>query len=678
MNVSFLYPQFLWAFTLLSIPIVIHLFNFRKYKEIYFPNIQFLKQIKEQSKSANQLKNLLLLLLRLLLFSALILAFAMPYSSRNNATKENTQRLHAFYVDNSFSMNATGESGPLLDQAKKQAADIVKNLPSSDYFMLTTNDFEGKHRRHLEKKEFLQELENIEESPSSKNTNEVYLRQQSDISSVSNSTLYWLSDFQKNTVPAKVKNIDSSLTLYLLPMAAAPQNNVSIDSCWFESPQRKLNTPEELLVKISNHGDKDLDNLPIKLTINGAQKAFTTVSIKANSQALVTLSYTLFKNGRVNGCIEINNHPIVFDNSFYFTYNIKANCKILHLYENIANPAYSKLFKKDSTLLFSQSSIEQLDYSILQEQDFIILDEIVNYSSGMLQEIARFSNGGGSLCIIPSRKNINANALCSVLAIDALGSSDSISSRLQEINMASDFFLNVFTKQEVQTNEKINFPLFSYHYKVTNDFLPGKEIMLRLLNNDPLLLRYRRNSSSIFLIAAPLDKNSSNFMQHALCVPTMYRMVLSIMTSGQLYQNLSSNLQIPLAPKESKGSGTYLIANDREEFALTASKSQSLSNLHAGNQIKKAGIYAITKDKIQIDAVALNYPRNESTMIFCSAQELQKSYGINAKNIHIIEQGEMKSSASALDALNKKDYWHHFIILAILLLGIEALLYRFW
>jgi len=158
MNVSFLYPQFLWAFTLLSIPIIIHLFNFRKYKELYFPNTLFLKHIKEQSKSANNLKNLLLLLLRLLIFSMLILAFAMPYSERNSNKKESASALHAFYIDNSFSMNTANENGRLLDEAKKQTEAIVKNLPNSDYFMLTTNDFEGKHRRHLAKKEFLEDL----------------------------------------------------------------------------------------------------------------------------------------------------------------------------------------------------------------------------------------------------------------------------------------------------------------------------------------------------------------------------------------------------------------------------------------------------------------------------------------------------------------------------------------
>ena len=53
---NFLYPNFLWALTAIAIPIIIHLFNFRKFKTVYFSNVAFLKNIKEETKSKSQLK----------------------------------------------------------------------------------------------------------------------------------------------------------------------------------------------------------------------------------------------------------------------------------------------------------------------------------------------------------------------------------------------------------------------------------------------------------------------------------------------------------------------------------------------------------------------------------------------------------------------------------------------
>ena len=46
---QFLYPGFLFALAAIAIPIIIHLFNFRKFKKVYFTNVAFLKEIKHET-----------------------------------------------------------------------------------------------------------------------------------------------------------------------------------------------------------------------------------------------------------------------------------------------------------------------------------------------------------------------------------------------------------------------------------------------------------------------------------------------------------------------------------------------------------------------------------------------------------------------------------------------------
>jgi hypothetical protein len=75
----FLYPSVLFFLLALAIPIIIHLFNFRRYKKIYFSNVAFLKNIQTESEKKSKLKHLLVLLSRLLAFAALIVAFSQPY-----------------------------------------------------------------------------------------------------------------------------------------------------------------------------------------------------------------------------------------------------------------------------------------------------------------------------------------------------------------------------------------------------------------------------------------------------------------------------------------------------------------------------------------------------------------------------------------------------------------------
>ena len=82
-------PQILYALFALAIPIIIHLFNFRKHEKIYFSSIRFLEEIKTKNRKKKNLKNILILLSRILALLFLILAFAKPYIPHNN---ENTTK----------------------------------------------------------------------------------------------------------------------------------------------------------------------------------------------------------------------------------------------------------------------------------------------------------------------------------------------------------------------------------------------------------------------------------------------------------------------------------------------------------------------------------------------------------------------------------------------------------
>ena len=83
---NFVYPNFLWALFLLLIPIIIHIFSFRRYKTIYFSRVEFLKEIKEDSRTGARLKHLLILASRLFFIAALVFAFAVGVSTYNFGT----------------------------------------------------------------------------------------------------------------------------------------------------------------------------------------------------------------------------------------------------------------------------------------------------------------------------------------------------------------------------------------------------------------------------------------------------------------------------------------------------------------------------------------------------------------------------------------------------------------
>ena len=161
---QFLFPTFLWALLALVIPIIIHLFYFRRFKKVYFTNVRFLKELKEETASRNKLKNLLVLLARLLALAFLVFAFAQPILMHNKSLDVRSKAISIF-IDNSYSMDALSEEVPLITLAKDRARDIINAYSENDVFQILTHDFEGKHQRLVGKEDALNLIDEIVITP---------------------------------------------------------------------------------------------------------------------------------------------------------------------------------------------------------------------------------------------------------------------------------------------------------------------------------------------------------------------------------------------------------------------------------------------------------------------------------------------------------------------------------
>lgn len=190
---SFNYPQFLWALTALAIPIIIHLFNFRRTTRIFFSNTRFLKQVKQETTQKRKLKRYLILASRLLFLFFLVLAFAQPFlPAREQLT---SQRNLVIYLDNSYSMSApVQEKVRGLDAAIAYVREIAELFPAETRFKLLTNDFAPFSNSFKSKSEIIDQLSQIRFSSTARNATEIIKR-----IGESNNTVFWISDFQQAT-----------------------------------------------------------------------------------------------------------------------------------------------------------------------------------------------------------------------------------------------------------------------------------------------------------------------------------------------------------------------------------------------------------------------------------------------------------------------------------------------
>ena len=75
---TFLNPLVLLGLAAAAIPIVVHLFNFRRPKTVDFSSLRFLREVERQSMRRVRIRQWLLLALRTLAILFLVLAFAQP------------------------------------------------------------------------------------------------------------------------------------------------------------------------------------------------------------------------------------------------------------------------------------------------------------------------------------------------------------------------------------------------------------------------------------------------------------------------------------------------------------------------------------------------------------------------------------------------------------------------
>ena len=197
---KFLFPEFLYALSAIAIPIIIHLFNFRKYKRIYYSDISLLKEIKIETKSKARVKHLLLLLSRILAIVFLVLAFSQPYIPIDDQIIKSGNKVVSIYIDNSFSTDAKGKNGYLFQDEKEKALSIIEGYESIDRFHLATNDFKGHLQRIYSKEEIQNLIDDVELSPVTRNLSEIVLRQKDILNGAEslNKQAYLLSDFQQS------------------------------------------------------------------------------------------------------------------------------------------------------------------------------------------------------------------------------------------------------------------------------------------------------------------------------------------------------------------------------------------------------------------------------------------------------------------------------------------------
>lgn len=679
---EFVNPGFLYGLFALSIPVIIHLFNFRRFKKVYFSNVAFIKELKLETQKQSRLKHLLVLLMRMLAIACIVLAFAQPFIPASTALiSAESQNLVSVYIDNSFSMQAESEEGTLLEASKVRASEIVAAYKSSDRFQLLTNDFEGWRQRFYTREEFLEQMDQVKISPVTRMLPDVISRMEDILTSVQteNKTAYLISDFQKSFFPDKVEQPDSLVNFYFIHQQSLNSANLYIDSCWFEAPVQHLNQQSQLHVSFRNSSSTPYERVPVKLQINDMQRALASLDIEPGETKVVTLAFTNSETGIQFGKVQIPDYPITFDDEIYFSYSVSDEISILAINGGESNEYLNSLFSTDTGFVYRNVSSKVLDYSTFSDYNLIILNELQTIASGLRQEVIRFIESGGSVVVIPFENAdlVSYNQFLSELGESKYSEPEETALKISSINVNHPIYADVFD----EVPENMNLPEVFIHFPLS---VPTRQLQDKLLEmeNGRIFLNVQPyGRGKVYLFAAPLQARFSNFPRHSIFVPTLYKIATSSATGQSLYHTIGkdelvliNNISLPgdrVVKVKADGGGFEFIPGQR--------KMNSDLELNMHGQIQSAGFYTIADDENSIKGLAFNYDRKESEMVFFGTDEL-KSFLSDKRfsNFMVFETTKQPFVKTMRDLSQGKQFWQLFVIATLLFLLCEVLLLRLW
>jgi len=674
---NFANPLFFWALLSLAVPVLIHLFRFRRFRTVYFTNVRFLKALQKETHSRSKLRHLLILLMRCLAIASLVFAFARPYISDNQKVIAGSRAI-SIYIDNSFSMDARGESSTLLDLAKKQASEIVESCKASDRFQLITNDFEGRHQRLLSAEQFKESVMEIKLSPSVKKLSEVLARQ-SDLlrqSDLPGKSIYLISDFQTGTSDLSASLPDTSIQLNCIHLKASVDDNISLDSVWFEKPYREKSKPETIRLIATNHSGKRMENVPVKFAVDGNQRGLESLAIGPDSVAEKNLVFSAGGGGFHSAELSITDFPIVFDDTYYLSWFTPEAITLLCINGGQESPYLNQLFLKNQAFVYKNITAQQIDYASFGRQNCIILNELIEVSSGLAQELKKFVESGGTVLVIPSLKADLAswNTFLGMVGAGTFGSIQNQVQKVGSLNSKHPIYDDVFEKQP----EGIDLPQVNAYLPIRQGSA-REEVVMKLQNGDRFISQFDVSQGKIFLTSSPLNEESGNFQKHALFIPTLYKIALYSLPPVQVSYTIGDARPVRLGSLNMEGDQTLKLKNLNDDLEMIPEHRiiDGIVWIYPGNRITKAGNYKVIQGNQEIGRVSFNYNRKESLPGRLQADELEKQLQSSGWRKTRIFDGNQKEIRQALAESDQgKPLWKLFVILALLFLAAEILIIR--
>lgn len=628
----FKHPLLLYGLFFLIVPIIVHLFQLRKFTKVPFTNVAFLKPLITQTRKSRQLKKWLTLLARCLTIACIVFAFAQPFlSGSKTATKE---KQTAIYLDNSFSMELNGKNGQLYKNATSQ---LLEKLPADKVFTLFTNDkvFSNTNRQQI-----TNELLANNYSSEVLSFDQIQLKASSLLDDKSAAKeIIFISDFQ-NMNGASFPDTLKGVKRELVRLEPEETNNISIDTAFVVS-QSGANL--KLQVDISSNHEVEQ---PVTLTLENNSILLAKTSVLLENQK-GSANFDIEIDEPITGRIYIEDKGMSFDNELFISTGAKQKIKVLSI--NGADSNFLDRLYNDDQFEYLSVTERDVNYNLIKDQNIVIVNEVGNIPASLGNELNLLTQDGGYLVIIPTAPSSGYETI----NLPAIEYND-VSKKITDINFNHPLFKGVFNK------------------KVTNFQYPNVKSVLKTTNAIDPILKYEDGSSFLYknqntyVFTSSLNLENSNFQNSPLIVPVFYNMAVNALPISQLYYQLDDSNTIAVNTTVNQDQ-IISLSNTISEVIPRQQAFDNYVLITAGKDFSTAGNYDVKVKGEKISTLSFNAKRAENQLVYYSNADLGNNLSESIDDLlYKLNQEE-----------NILSLWKYFVLGALFFLICELLILKF-
>ncbi|WP_294963143.1 BatA and WFA domain-containing protein [uncultured Flavobacterium sp.] len=638
----FKHPEILYFLFLLIVPILVHLFQLRRFKTSYFTNVRFLKELAIQTRKSSKIKKRLLLATRLLLLTCAIIAFAQPFFEA--ADSKNASNEMYIVLDNSFSMQAKGKKGELL---KRAIQELLENTPENTQFSLLTNTENFWNTDIKSSKSALQNLK--------------YSATSFDLTAIAAKIKAHKSAHKKDIIiitdavglkETAIAAIDFEEKPYFIVPEAEQKNNISIDSVYIN---QTLENFYEIGINLSAYGE---DFKPVSTALYNQNKliAKTIVNFDAKKKKI---NFTIPKEA-FHGYVAIEDNGLTYDNKLFFSISKNKKTNVISIGEPEKSNFLSRIYTSGE-FNYNNYSISALDYNSIEKQNTIILNELVDIPQALQTTLKAFVSKGGNLVVIPSEKT-SLSCLNSLLG-----------------NFGKIQFGNLETNSKLITKINFDHPLFSgvFENKITNFQYPKVNSSFAVSSPYPAVLSFEDQTafvttvqnqvSGITVFTAPINSSNSNFQQSPLIVPLFYKIAQNNQKTGVNALTIGNNQPYFVDVLLTKDA-ILEVKGTEDSFIPVQQILNNKVKLTFNDFPETAGNYSVFDKKEWVENISFNYKRAESDL--------------SQVNTNVVSDFKTADTISTIfntlqTERTDSQIWKWFVIFALLFLALEMAIIKF-